>query len=328
MIKKVHIKNFKTLKDLAFPCTRMNLFIGDTSTGKSNILEALTLISRGAVASGSFDRRLIRYDSIEDLFPLRDLSEPMMVDIGSVKATMELEFGRFKMIVQERPTPKAKPGHALTATIETDGVVQGGAQHFAPKLRRYAFNAEQKFGPNYLKDLEPPYGANFPGLLISSKELRSKISDKLSETGIKLEVNLKENSIKLRRVSDENVVVTLPYGNLSDTIKRYLFMYTILETVKGFTILLDEPEQNTFPFYTKHMAEMMAMDKDNQYLITTHNEYLFRSIVEKTPAKELSVFISHLDEDGFTHLKRLTGAELSELLDGDIFFNLDRYTTA
>jgi predicted ATPase len=129
-------------------------------------------------------------------------------------------------------------------------------------------------------------------------------------------------------LTDENVVVTLPYGNLSDTIKRYLFMYAILETVKGFTLLLDEPEQNTFPFYTKHMAEMMAMDKENQYLITTHNEYLFRSVVEKTPAKELSVFISHVDEDGYTKLKRLSGPELAELLDGDIFFNLDRYTAA
>lgn len=35
MIKKVHIRNFKTLREVAFPCTRMNLFIGDTNTGKT-----------------------------------------------------------------------------------------------------------------------------------------------------------------------------------------------------------------------------------------------------------------------------------------------------
>ncbi|MFZ1693857.1 MAG: hypothetical protein WAT74_11710 [Flavobacteriales bacterium] len=34
MIKKVHIRNFKTLRDVAFPCTRMKLFIGADLTGK------------------------------------------------------------------------------------------------------------------------------------------------------------------------------------------------------------------------------------------------------------------------------------------------------
>jgi len=34
MIKKVHIRNFKALHDVAFTCTLMNLFIGDTKTGK------------------------------------------------------------------------------------------------------------------------------------------------------------------------------------------------------------------------------------------------------------------------------------------------------
>ncbi|MBK8707167.1 MAG: ATP-binding protein [Flavobacteriales bacterium] len=183
-----------------------------------------------------------------------------------------------------------------------------------------------KFGHNMMKELEAPFGANLPGLLAANKQLRSRISKVLEGTGLRLEVNLKENALRLSKLSDENVVVTLPYRNLSDTIKRYLFMYSILETVNGSTLLFDEPEQNTFPFYTKHMAEMMALDNGNQYLITTHNEYLFRSVVEKTATKDLSVFISYLDADGFTQLKRLSTKELGVLLDGDIFFNLDRYT--
>ncbi|MFN8350354.1 MAG: hypothetical protein U0U25_02695 [Flavobacteriales bacterium] len=68
---------------------------------------------------------------------------------------------------------------------------------------------------------------------------------------------------------------------------------------------------------------MMGFDKDNQYFITTHNAYLFRSIVEKTPKKELSVLITHIDDDGHTRLKRLTPTELGQLLDMDVFFNLN-----
>jgi AAA15 family ATPase/GTPase len=326
MIKKVHIKNFKTLKDLAFPCTRMNLFIGDTSTGKSNVLEALTLISRGASTNSKFDQRLIRYDDIEDLFPLRDLSEPMVIDIGAIQATMHFEHGQFKLQVQERTAASGKLSEGVTAQINTQGIISGNFFQYTTHLRRYAYDPEVKFGHNMMKELEAPFGANLPGLLAANKQLRSRISKVLEGTGLRLEVNLKENALRLSKLSDENVVVTLPYRNLSDTIKRYLFMYSILETVKGSTLLFDEPEQNTFPFYTKHMAEMMALDKGNQYLITTHNEYLFRSVVEKTATKDLSVFISYLDADGFTQLKRLSTKELGVLLDGDIFFNLDRYT--
>ena len=143
-----------------------------------------------------------------------------------------------------------------------------------------------------------------------------------------LKVNLTDNAIRVVRTIEEDVEEELPYGNVSDTIKRYLFLYTIIKSHKGFTLLLDEPEQNSFPFYVKHTGEMLGLDKDNQYFITTHNAYLFRSIVEKTPKKELSVFITSNDEAGHTQLKRLSSTELAKLLDMDVFFNLDQFAKA
>lgn len=329
MIPRVHIHNFKTLKDVVFPCTRVNLFLGDTNTGKSNILEALTLLARGSMRDGKWDTALVRYDDLEDLFPLRDLSEPMVVQVNGLKLEMRFDVGRFHALVSEKHAAPAKWKEVATSEFFADGRmnIHSGFQFKTP-LRRYQFQADTKFGPNASKELEAPYGYNLPGLLASNKTLRSELSEVLKSTGLRLEVTLKEHTLRMSRLVDEHVVVVLPYRNLSDTIKRYLFMYAMLGTVKDCSLLLDEPEQNTFPFYTKHMAEMMALDNGNQYFITTHNEILFRSVVEKTAAKELSVFITHLDADGWTRLKRLSAAELSELLDGDIFFNLDRYLPA
>ncbi|MBK8581413.1 MAG: AAA family ATPase [Flavobacteriales bacterium] len=325
MIRQVHIRNFKTLKDLRFSCTRMNLFIGDTNTGKSNILEALTLFSRGALRAHKLDQRLIRYDRPEDLFTLRDLSEPISVDIGSLRATLAYNSGRFNLEVEERKTAHAKPVKLAEARMDAQGTVEPENLQFTTYVRRYQYFPDTPFGPNAMKELEPPDGPNLPGLLASNKELRTRMAAILERAGLRLEVNLSENTIRLSQLTDDHVVVTLPYRNLSDTIKRYLFMYAVLETVKGFSLLFDEPEQNTFPFYTKHMAEMMALDNGNQYFITTHNPYLFRSVVEKTLAKDLSVFITHLNIDGATQLKRLNQKELSELLDMDVFFNIQRF---
>jgi len=45
MITKLSIRNFKSIKELDIDCARVNLFIGEPNTGKSNILEALGVLS-------------------------------------------------------------------------------------------------------------------------------------------------------------------------------------------------------------------------------------------------------------------------------------------
>ena len=44
-INTLEITNFKSVKHFRLPCKRFNLFIGEPNTGKSNILEALGLVS-------------------------------------------------------------------------------------------------------------------------------------------------------------------------------------------------------------------------------------------------------------------------------------------
>ena len=45
MITKIHIKNFKSIYDLELKTARINLFIGENGSGKSNLLEALVFAS-------------------------------------------------------------------------------------------------------------------------------------------------------------------------------------------------------------------------------------------------------------------------------------------
>ncbi len=45
MIEKVHIQNFKSIYDLEIETSRINLFIGENGSGKSNLLEALVFVS-------------------------------------------------------------------------------------------------------------------------------------------------------------------------------------------------------------------------------------------------------------------------------------------
>lgn len=44
-IQTLKIKNFKSIKSMKLDCKRINLFIGQPNVGKSNILEAIGLLS-------------------------------------------------------------------------------------------------------------------------------------------------------------------------------------------------------------------------------------------------------------------------------------------
>ena len=49
MIEQLSIKNFKSIKDLKIPCKKLNVFIGEPNSGKSNIIEALALQSQNSL---------------------------------------------------------------------------------------------------------------------------------------------------------------------------------------------------------------------------------------------------------------------------------------
>ncbi|HEV2329840.1 MAG TPA: hypothetical protein VGY56_13740 [Verrucomicrobiae bacterium] len=99
----------------------------------------------------------------------------------------------------------------------------------------------------------------------------------------------------------------------------------VLETNQNASLLLDEPETNTFPFYTKYLAERIALDESNQFFITTHNPYLLSSVVEKTPKDKLAIFVTRMEKFETT-VSQIPEKNLPELLelDSDAFFNLDR----
>ncbi|RLI82013.1 hypothetical protein DRP04_04880 [Archaeoglobales archaeon] len=44
-VREVEIENFKSIKHLKLECRRINVFIGEPNTGKSNIIEAIVVSS-------------------------------------------------------------------------------------------------------------------------------------------------------------------------------------------------------------------------------------------------------------------------------------------
>ena len=83
MFDHLEIKNFKSVEHLELSCRRVNVLIGEPNTGKSNILEALGLISYAGHSSQENDlRQFVRCDDTSNLFYDGDLSRAMEITLN------------------------------------------------------------------------------------------------------------------------------------------------------------------------------------------------------------------------------------------------------
>ena len=91
MIERVHIKNFKSIYDLDINVGRVNLFIGENGSGKSNLLEALIFVS--ASQSNKLDNEFLVSRGLR-------LTEPVLMrsafDEENSDKSIEISIGRKK----------------------------------------------------------------------------------------------------------------------------------------------------------------------------------------------------------------------------------------
>lgn len=104
MIKKLSIKNFKSIKDLEIDCSRINIFIGEPNTGKSNILEALGTASW--CGYGGKLKNYVRFHGIQNLFYDDLLDHPVKIKIDKINLNILFENDSFKFISSSKDEKK------------------------------------------------------------------------------------------------------------------------------------------------------------------------------------------------------------------------------
>lgn len=90
VIQKVSIRHFKSIRQLDFSCKRVNLFIGEPNTGKSNLLAALGLFStRYVKRMGDF----VRMKDMTNLFFDNNTTERIEVKLNDGTLFLNVEDG-------------------------------------------------------------------------------------------------------------------------------------------------------------------------------------------------------------------------------------------
>ena len=321
MIGTLDIKGFKSVRELHLDCKRINLFIGEPNTGKSNILEALGFLSW--CAHGGLLSEYVRAMQLRDLFcdGLATRGDwALKVTTSGEGQEIALAFhdrGVYHFLAKEGPV-------FYSGNSVPDTRVNPSAIRLQPQfgfIRFYRFQTLEKYPSDETGFLLPPKGENLVAILRASKEIGKLASEYFEPSGLVLLVKPQEQTIEIQKQA-EGVAVGFPYANSSDTLQRMVFYMAAIESNKNATLVFEEPEAHAFPYYTKLLGESISLDENkNQYFIATHNPYLLTAIWEKASADEVAVFATYY-RDYETRVKPLTQEDMAWLFEADPFLGV------
>ena len=308
---------------MSFEARRVNVFIGEPNTGKSNILEALGLYS---VEFSKNLQTIARFRNIGDLFHKYELDSDIQVHKDEDKLILAYELLKIEIYSQNSATSLINYHISKEGKVDVWGDVGYATGVFKfPKYYRYKLLDNFESGSS--TSLLPPFGENLPDILFYNKHLRELVGEIISDKGYKLNVNRGKEEIDIVESEENGISLSYPFSSMSDTLQRIIFYLAAIESNKNSALIFEEPESHIFPFYNKYLAELIAQNEaENQFFIATHNPYFMGSLVFKTPIKDLAVYITYM-EDYETKLRLLTNDEIEELasMDTGMFFNLDLF---
>ena len=325
MITKLSVSNFKSVRQLDIDCKKVNLFIGEPNTGKSNILEALGCLSWLGQSPNIPLNDSIRFETMPNLFYDQLVDQDIIVKASTLdksypKLDVALKHHESKFLFMER----GKPFRVVTH----EGKWEEGPMISTKmaKIRIFRFKSLAKFDDKETGSLKPPNGTNLFTVVSGAEVLRRLMKEFFEKYGLKLVARIHERTFELQKEVN-GWVSAIPYTLASDTLRRIIFYTVAIASNTDSVLVFEEPESNAFPYYTKYLGEQIGSDETNQFFIATHNPYLLSAVIEKSSKEDIQVFITYF-KDFQTYVKPLTPDQVVELMEADPFFNLEHFIEA
>ncbi len=324
-IQTLRIQNFKSIKDVTLTPRRVNIIIGEPNVGKSNILEAMSLLGGMFFDGSRFMDGQIRYENIRNLFYDNDWSREILVEGAGVGATRlrkrleqaEIVFGdgekqrrgaSFAQVWPNKPafyvgTKPPEPDanswvnfedkNHLHELIDKEGQISGvelSTPQPAIHIRKYAFQKHTPHGNSHNNSfLRPPYGDNLLEVLqTGTSAFRREIAAFFTSFGLNLALRLEDQKIEIQKNVD-GVITSIPYALIADTLQRIIFYLAAIESNDDAVLLLEEPEAHSYPVYVSQLGRRIVESRNNQFFVATHSPYLINEVLENMlPDDELA----------------------------------------
>jgi len=340
-LNKVHIQNFKSIKDCEFNPKRINVLIGEPNSGKSNVLEALSLLRPVCNDDHGFMSEAIRFTAIKQLF--FDQNDTYTIRINSNLGFSELintfyedgqerfewtgYSGEFKLEALSELIYQLKMNYYGEVITEfPEGRIKSWRN--LPKTRYYRYKYLENYPSSASEHLTSPFGDNFYKLIekFGIEIIEPSLYASLFEKGYMISLASEKSEVKFKTIKNGNTEITFPFLLLADTYRRLIFYYLAIATNHDAVLLFEEPEAHSFPPYITQFANWVLESETNQFFLATHSPYLLSQLLT-SDKDDVAVFLTYLDPKDHSTKLHLVSPEGLDYIRQDVNsfpFNLER----
>lgn len=338
-IHNIEIKNFKSIRHQKIEdCRRVNVFVGYPNTGKSNILEAMSLISYLKKENNLPLNYLCRFKKLIDVFYDGNKQKDAEVFVDDYVFSLRyIDSGQLDLAIIERKNYVPNFNSATADIIKNLSFARDGRiLHTDVKdytegqivLKKYQFDISHSFPGLSQTVLNFPFGTNLGEVLRYNNNLRKETGELFSTYNLRLVFD-EEGNIEVQKQLDEYTAFKFSFTQVADTLQRLIFHKAAIATNEHSVLLFEEPEAHMFPPYiSKFTADVIYDENNNQYFIATHSPFVLNDFMEDMDKENLAIYaVGYKKETGETIIRRLTDDEITEIYQYgiDLFFNLENF---
>lgn len=340
-IDTIEIKNFKSIRHQKIEgCKKINLFIGYPNVGKSNILEALSLLAFAKEERQISLKSICRYRELVDLFFWGDKRKNVEVIAGDFVIALKylnkklFQIGGFNKKYYSEDFGEHSANVLKFMKYNREGEMEveiNNSEYHSPfDLKKYQFigdwnNSGVMHDANDARgQLSFPFGKNLGEVVRNFPGLRMECGQLFAEFGLKLIFN-EDQQLFLQKQIDDYSVFQLSLSQVADTLQRLIFYKAAIASNNDTILVFEEPEAHMFPPYIRKFTSDIIFDSSNQFFINTHSPYVLDILIEDA-FDFVSVFLvdNKNDETKISLLKEQDIAEIRQY-GVDLFFNIESY---
>lgn len=287
------IEHFKNIPHADLTLKPINIVIGKPGTGKTNLMEAIAMLGlRYLYPTPAYWQRMVRFSQPLDWFPnlkstkviKAEVSKGVLARTLTVRYNEEtregmLELYLFDKFDDQRTSLFVSKFEGNKFTISPRTLLEN--DELCP-IRPYCFDSSIGTNKRLFADtyLEPPFGKNLSQLVEPNTELGNLFENHLKSAGYRPIIEAGSGKIKLARVYDlEHFYGTIPFEGISESWQRYFFFFAGLVSNQKAFLLFDNPASGLHAQHIELLAEQLAENDQNQYLISTHHPLLIKAIL-------------------------------------------------
>jgi AAA15 family ATPase/GTPase len=302
LIENIEIKNFKSIRHQKIEgCKRVNVFVGPPNVGKSNILEAISLLAfiyheKRQVGLADF----IRFEKFTQLFHFSNLKSSGVINFNN-KYSLSILYedeSVARLVMNDSDIMESWPYTLSGLRVGKTHVVSKSSTDrvddfsgFSPALKQiivkpYRFNQDKLFLESFSAlELKIPNGDNLSEVVINNKEALEFFSTILKPYG--LESIIDGTDLKMLSVREDGTKLFLPLSLLADTLLRLLFYKTAICSNTNSVLLLEEPESHCYEPYIMEITNSIKNDtNNNQFFMVTHSQFIIDELLRDKESRE------------------------------------------